>query len=61
MPTAEKIIRFTDRFMSKNRNTLSASDASEGALYILFYAVLALSPKSPGFFAIDNFDQTLNP
>ena len=61
VPRAEKIIRFTDRFMSKNRNTLSASDASEGALYILFYAVLALSPKSPGFFAIDNFDQTLNP
>lgn len=61
VPRAEKIIRFTDRFMSENRNTLSASDASEGALYILFYAVLALSPKSPGFFAIDNFDQTLNP
>jgi len=61
VPRAEKVIRFTDRFMSKNRNTLSASDASEGALYILFYAVLALSPKSPGFFAIDNFDQTLNP
>jgi len=61
VPRAEKIIRFTDRFMSENRNTLSASDASEGALYILFYAVLALSPKAPGFFAVDNFDQTLNP
>jgi energy-coupling factor transporter ATP-binding protein EcfA2 len=61
VPRTDKTIRFTDRFMRDSRNTLSASDASEGALYILFYGVLALSSKSPGFFAIDNFDQTLNP
>ena len=61
VPRADKTIRFTDRFMRENRNTLSASDASEGALYILFYAVLALSSKAPGLFAIDNFDQALNP
>jgi len=61
VPRADKTIRFTDRFMRKNRNTLSAFDASEGALYIIFYAVLALSSKAPGLFAIDNFDQALNP
>jgi energy-coupling factor transporter ATP-binding protein EcfA2 len=61
VPRADKTIRFTDRFMRENRNTLSASDASEGALYILFYALLALSSKAPGLFAIDNFDQALNP
>lgn len=61
VPRTEKTIRFTDRYMKGNRNTLSASDASEGALYILFYAVLARSAKAPGFFAIDNFDQALNP
>lgn len=61
VPRADKTIRFTDRFMRKNRNTLSASDASEGALYIIFYAVLALSSKAPGLFSIDNFDQALNP
>src|SRR5262249_19736734 len=48
-------------YMSRERNTLTGYDASEGALYILFAAVLALHPKSPEFFAIDNLDQALNP
>ncbi len=47
--------------MRGSRNILSALDASEGALYILFYGILALSFKSPGLFAVDNFDQALNP
>src|SRR5437667_8368667 len=56
-----RVVRFTDRYMTKERNVLTAYDASEGALYILFAAVLALHPKSPGCFAIDNLDQALNP
>jgi predicted ATPase len=57
----KNVIRFTDRFMKGHYNHLTAYDASEGALYILFCAVLTLSPNSPKCFAIDNLDQTLNP
>lgn len=55
------VIRFVDRFMAKGRNTLTGYDASEGALYVLFCAVLALHPKAPRCLAIDNVDQALNP
>ncbi|MCB1986771.1 MAG: AAA family ATPase [Burkholderiaceae bacterium] len=55
------VLKFTDRFMLKSRNTLTAYDASEGALYVLFCAILCLSPQSPKVFAIDNLDQALNP
>ena len=55
------VLRFTDRFMRKSRNTLTAYDASEGALYVLFCAILCLSPQAPKIFAIDNLDQALNP
>jgi len=55
------VLRFTDRFMKKNRNKLTAYDASEGALYVLFSAILCMSPSAPKLFAIDNIDQALNP
>ena len=55
------VIQFEDRFMAKNRNKLTGYDASEGALYILYCAVLALHPKAPKCLAIDNVDQALNP
>jgi hypothetical protein len=58
---SQRVVRFTDRFMSTKRSTLTGYDASEGALYILFGAVLALHPKSPKCFAVDNLDQALNP
>lgn len=61
VPRAKHVLRFTDRFMQSNRNTLTAYDASEGALYVLFSAILCMSPTSPRFFAIDNLDQALNP
>ena len=35
--------------MRKGANTLSASDASEGALYALFLAVVAGITRVPGF------------
>jgi hypothetical protein len=57
----KNVLRFTDRFMKDGRNTLTAYDASEGALYVLFSAILCLSPQAPKTFAIDNIDQALNP
>ena len=47
--------------MREGKNTLSAHDASEGALYVLFCAVLALLPSSPRCLSVDNLDQALNP
>lgn len=56
-----KVLLFRDRFMARGRDTLTAHDASEGALYVLFGLVVALHPRSPSIAAIDNFDQALNP
>ena len=56
-----KVIEFKDRFMKLSRNSLTGYDASEGALFILFAAVLALHKSAPLIFAIDNFDSCLNP
>jgi hypothetical protein len=55
------VVEFRDLFMAKGRDTLSGYDASEGALYILFMLVLAAHAQSPEVFAVDNFDQALNP
>lgn len=55
------VVQFVDRYMTKGRNTLTGYDASEGALYVLFAAVLALHPRTPPCIAIDNVDQALNP
>lgn len=57
----KNVIEFTDRFMVKSRNRLTGYDASEGALYVLYYAALALHPKAPACLSVDNFDQALNP
>lgn len=61
VPRTKLILKFTDRFMMKTRNELTAYDASEGALYIIFCAVLCLLPNAPRLLAIDNLDQALNP
>lgn len=61
VPQQQRALRFKDKFMAKGRDILSGYDASEGALYLLFYIVLALSPEGPRLFAIDDFDQALNP
>ena len=47
--------------MKSGRDTLSGYDASEGALYVLFHAVLAAHPRSPQICAVDNADHGLNP
>lgn len=61
IPRTKSMLKFTDRFMQKSRNELTAYDASEGALYVIFSALLCLSPHSPQVFAVDNLDQALNP
>jgi energy-coupling factor transporter ATP-binding protein EcfA2 len=43
-------IIFTDKFMDRNHNDLSAYDASEGVLYVLFCAALALVPQRAQMF-----------
>ncbi len=63
-PTAaasKTVIRFRDRFMREKRNVLSGYDASEGALYALFLAVVAGHEASPDLCAVDNADHGLNP
>ena len=59
VPRTKQILKFKDRFMQKSRNELTAYDASEGALYVLFTAMLCLLPSAPKIFAIDNLDQAL--
>ncbi len=55
------IILFLDRFMRHERNELSAYDASEGALYVLFALILLHHPRAPWTFAIENVDHALHP
>jgi hypothetical protein len=59
--TSKQVVKFTDRFMTESRNVLSGSDASEGALYLLFAAIMTLDERAPKLLAIDNFDHGLNP
>ncbi len=61
VPRTKQILKFSDRFMQKSRNELTAYDASEGALYVLFTALLCLLHQAPKILAIDNLDQALNP
>ncbi len=56
VPRPKRVIQFRDRFMKKVKNNLTAYDTSEGALYILFISILALSEESPPFFAVDNLE-----
>ncbi|RLJ72511.1 AAA family ATPase [Pedobacter alluvionis] len=52
---------FTDRYMQKKNNTLSAENSNEGVLHVLFYLALFISNKTPQLFAIDNIETALNP
>jgi energy-coupling factor transporter ATP-binding protein EcfA2 len=61
MGRGQRVLQFTDRFMRDGMRSLGARDASEGALYVMFAAVLCMSPHSPALIAIDNLDQALNP
>ena len=58
---SDSVIRFRDRFMREGRNVISGYDASEGALYVLFLAVISGHKQSPRLCAVDNADHGLNP
>jgi predicted ATPase len=59
--TTPVVLRFRDRFMRSDRNVLSAYDASEGALYVLFLIALTSHENGPNVLAIDNFDHAIHP
>lgn len=61
IPRQRRALYFRDRFMAEGRNELSGYDASEGALYVLFAAIVATHPGAPSFLAVDNIDSGLNP
>ncbi|CAA7623288.1 conserved hypothetical protein [Magnetospirillum sp. LM-5] len=61
VPNAGRSLFFTDKFMNMRRNKLSAYDSSEGTLYLLFIAVLLGHSEAPPIFALDSFDNALNP
>lgn len=55
------LLYMRDKYMHADRNMLSAFDASEGTLYLIFVATLFAHPDTPKTFALDNVDGTLNP
>ena len=55
------LLYIRDKFMKHRRNYLSAFDASEGTLYLIFVATLLAHDSTPKVFALDNVDGTLNP
>ena len=61
VPRVGRALVFEDRYMRRDHRSISAYDASEGALYVLLMAVLAAHPDVPPTFAVDNFDTALNP
>lgn len=60
VPTVRRVIEFCDRYMRESDH-FTAYDASEGSLYVLFLLCLALHSRAPKIFAVDNFDQAMNP
>jgi hypothetical protein len=59
--TSQQVLYFKDKYMAQGRDLLTGYDASEGALYVLFAAVIAAHPLAPSFLAVDNIDHGLNP
>lgn len=60
VPTSRRVVEFQDKFMRKE-DRFTAYDASEGSLYVLFLLCLAMHKNTPQVFAVDNFDQAMNP
>lgn len=50
-----------DRYLGENTKKLDLRSANEGFLYLIFYFSLFSSDVTPGFFAVDNIDASLNP
>lgn len=58
---ATRNIEICDRYFTNRLVGLDVKVANEGFLFLLFYFVLFSSELTPGFFAIDNIDASLNP
>jgi predicted ATPase len=61
LKSAKDVLVFRDRFKKPGYKRISAYDASEGALYVMFLLALASHPRMRGTFAVDNFDHALHP
>ncbi|MFS8065999.1 MAG: AAA family ATPase, partial [Byssovorax sp.] len=61
VPMMNEVIRFVDRRMMPGRNVVSAFDASEGALYVLFALTLLFHPRGPRLFGVEGLDHALHP
>jgi energy-coupling factor transporter ATP-binding protein EcfA2 len=61
VPMMNEVIRFVDRRMLPGRNVVSAFDASEGALYVLFALTLLFHPHGPRLFGVEGLDHALHP
>lgn len=61
LKTGSEILTFSDKYMRGEKGLVSAYDASEGALYVLFILSLFGHKDCPHFVGIDNFDQALHP
>lgn len=61
VPALRKTIRFRDRYMPGGDSFVSAYNASEGALYVLFALVLTMHAGAPRIAAIEHLDQALHP
>jgi predicted ATPase len=61
LKTGPEVLTFIDKYMRSERRILSAYDASEGSLYVLFMLALIGHAESPRLVGIDNFDQALHP
>ncbi len=57
----KSLLYFKDKFLSEQNNIFSAENANGGILIVLFYLSLFISNRTPGFFAIDNIENGLNP
>lgn len=61
VPMTSEIVRFVDRRMTPGRNVVTAYDASEGALYVLFALVLLFHRHTPRLFCVEGLDHALHP
>ncbi|AUX40567.1 chromosome segregation protein SMC [Sorangium cellulosum] len=54
-------LRLQDRYLRSEVGWLSAVEANEGTLHVLFLLTMLYHPTTPQVLAIDNVDQSLNP
>jgi hypothetical protein len=59
--TGARVLAFRDHHLREGQQLISAYDASEGALYLLFLSVLARHPAVPALFALEHPDAAMHP